>query len=245
MARGLRATLGVIRSLRIYHGHPARAQAMDRLYARFIAPGDLAFDIGAHVGDRISSFRRLGAKVVAVEPQPALQRALRLLFGRDPGVTLVSEAIGRLGGSAELKINVDNPTTSTLSTDFISASRGAAGWEGEAWPASHQVAVRTLDDLMAIHGRPAFIKLDIEGFEAEALYGLSRPVPALSFEFTTIQRSVAHACIERCTALGYTTFNAALGESQMLGEWHSAEKIADWLTGLPHEANSGDIYVVL
>ena len=35
----------------------------------------LAFDIGAHVGDRTAAFRRLGARVVAVEPQPAAMRA--------------------------------------------------------------------------------------------------------------------------------------------------------------------------
>ena len=53
----------------------ARARAaMDRLYGQFVRPGDLVFDIGAHVGDRVASFRRLGARVVAVEPQPALAR---------------------------------------------------------------------------------------------------------------------------------------------------------------------------
>jgi hypothetical protein len=41
---------------------------MDRLYSRFVRPGDLVFDIGAHVGDRVASFRRLGAHVVAAEP---------------------------------------------------------------------------------------------------------------------------------------------------------------------------------
>ncbi len=71
-----------------------------------------------------------------------------------------------------------------------------------------------------------FIKLDIEGFEAEALAALSRPVAALSFEFTTIQRAVALACLERCVALGYARFNAALGESQMLGGWRSATALA-------------------
>ena len=57
---------------------------MDALYARFVKAGDLAFDIGAHVGDRISSFRRLGARVVALEPQPGPARAIRLIHGRDP-----------------------------------------------------------------------------------------------------------------------------------------------------------------
>jgi len=238
----LRTAFGVVRSLRLYYGHPARSRAMDRLYAQFMAQGDLVFDVGAHVGDRIASFRRLGAGVVAVEPQPALQRTLRLLYGRDPRVTLVPAAVGRVAGIAEMKINPGNPTISTLSDAFIAASRGAAGWEGESWPQVLNVPVITLDALIAAHGRPAFIKLDVEGFEAEALAGLSQAVPALSFEFTTIQRPVALACLERCTALGYTEFNAALGESQVLGAWREARAMTDWLTGLPHEANSGDIY---
>lgn len=215
---------------------------MEALYGHFIRPGDLVFDIGAHVGDRIRAFRRLGARVVAVEPQPALHRTLRTLFGRDEAVTLVSSAVGRTAGTATMMINVDNPTISTLSTDFIAASRGAAGWEGQAWPRSHQVPVTTLDALVDEHGAPSFIKLDIEGFEAEALAGLSHRVPALSFEVTTIQRAVGLAAVERCAALGYARFAAALGESQELDAWRSAAEIADWLTTLPHAANSGDIY---
>ena len=51
------------RSLDVYYGNPARDTAMDALYTRFLKPGHLAFDIGSHVGDRIGSFRRLGARV--------------------------------------------------------------------------------------------------------------------------------------------------------------------------------------
>ena len=218
---------------------------MDRLYAQFIVPGDLVFDVGAHVGDRIASFRRLGARVVAVEPQPALYRTLKLLFGRDRNVALVRSAIGRTIGTAEMKLNLGNPTLSTLSGDFIAASRDAADWEGEVWRASIEVPVTTLDALIAIYGRPAFIKLDVEGFEAEALAALSAPVPGLSFEFTTIQRPVAVACIARCCALGYGEFNAALGESLALDDWRNAQAMEDWLETLPHAANSGDIYVRL
>ena len=100
----------------------------------------------------------------------------------------------------------------------------------------------TLDALIEVHGRPAFVKLDIEGYEAEALASLSQAVPALSFEFTTIQRAVGLACIDRCVALGYTQFNVAIGESQTLGEWRTARVMADWLIAAPHAVNSGDIY---
>jgi FkbM family methyltransferase len=215
---------------------------MDALYARFIKPHDLVFDIGAHVGDRIRAFRRLGARVVALEPQPALFRTLAVLFGRDDAVTLIQSAVGRAAGTAMMMINLDNPTTSTLSRDFIEASRGVEGWQGQAWPQSLAVDVTTLDELIDKYGVPSFIKLDVEGFEAEALAGLSHCIAALSFEFTTIQRAVGLASLERCTALGYTRFCAALGESQRLGEWLSAPDIANWLTALPHSANSGDIY---
>ena len=65
MLEGLKTARGIVRSLRIYYGHRARSAAMDRLYSRFVQRGDLVFDVGAHVGDRIASFRRLGARVVA------------------------------------------------------------------------------------------------------------------------------------------------------------------------------------
>jgi FkbM family methyltransferase len=243
----LRTARAIIRSLRIYYGDRPRAAAMDDLYGRFVQRGDLVFDVGAHVGDRIASFRRLGARVVAVEPQPALVKVLRLLYGRRADVAIEAVAVGRAAGAASMMINADNPTVSTASLEFVNAARGAQGWESQRWTGTLPVAVTTLDALIARHGVPTFIKVDVEGFEEEALQGLSHPAKALSFEFTTIQRDVAKACIQRCLALGYSRFNAALGESQKMvhADWMSGEAIAAWLAALPHAANSGDIYASL
>jgi hypothetical protein len=86
----------------------------------------------------------------------------------------------------------------------------------------------TLDQLIEYHG-----ELDVEGFEDNALAGLSRPVRALSFEFTIIGRSVA----ARCHELGPYRVNAAFGETQCLvfsltGRCRKAQ---------PDRTNSGDI----
>jgi membrane glycosyltransferase len=243
----LRSAMGVLRSLRIYYFNRKRSAAMVRLYGAFIKSGDLVFDVGAHVGDRIAAFRKLGARVIAVEPQPAIIKVLRVLYGRDRAVAIEPQAVGRGPGTLELKLNLANPTVSTASQAFVQAADGATGWEGQVWSRTIRVPVTTLDALIAHHGMPVFIKIDVEGFEAEVLAGLARPVPALSFEFTTIARDVAAACIERCRALGYARFNAALGESQTFvhSGWRSGPEIAAWLAELPDAANSGDIYAML
>ena len=71
---------------------------MDRFYAGFVRPGDLCFDIGAHVGSRTLSWSRLGATVVALEPQPDFVRLLRWMFARNPRVTVRGEAVAARAG---------------------------------------------------------------------------------------------------------------------------------------------------
>ena len=234
----------VARSLRIYHGDAARRGAMDRFYRQFLARGDLAFDIGAHVGDRVSCFRRLGARVVAVEPQPGPARAIRLIHRHDPQVTLVEACCGREAGFTVLRINSDNPTVSTASGAFISAAAQSSEWAQQRWDRELRVPCTTLDALVARHGVPRFLKIDVEGLEAEVLAGLSQPVEALSFEFTTLQPDVAQDGLAALCRQGPYRFNFVLGESLSfsLPRPVGRDEILAELRVLPASANSGDVY---
>ena len=234
-------------SLDVYYGDPVRNAAMDTLYGRFLNKGDLAFDIGSHVGDRIGSFRRLLARVVALEPQPDCASVIRTIYDGDAGVTFVQSACGGRPGRLTLHVNSANPTVTTASRDFVQAADGSAGWEGQSWDQTLAVPVTTLDALIAQYDAPVFAKIDVEGFEAEVLRGLSIPLRALSFEFTTIQRDVALACLDRLAQLGRYRYDVALGETQTLkfGEWITPDDMRHFLQSVPHTANSGDVYAVL
>jgi len=238
----IRAGLG--QSLDVYYRDAARTRRMDRLNAVFVRPGDMVFDIGAHLGDRTASFLRLGASVVALEPQPRVFRTLRLLHGRAPGAVLLPWAAGAETGEVTLHLNTRNPTVATVAKDFIAAADGAPGWQDQVWDDSVTVPVTTLDALIASHGAPQFIKIDVEGHEADVLRGLGTAVPALSFEFTTIQRAAAHACIDLLTGLGRYEFNLSLGEEHALRHhsWLPPEALRAALEALPDAANSGDVY---
>lgn len=249
LARRIARWRGIWKSLVVYRFNAGHRRSLRRFYMPFVGPGETVFDIGAHVGDRTAAFRGAGAgRVIAVEPQPHLASLLRWQFaGRGDAVRVVAKAVGRAPGEVTLRVNTQNPTVASASSGFVdAASAGAAGWEGQIWDETVVVDLTTLDELVAEFGRPAFVKIDVEGFEDEVLAGLSpRNAPdALSFEFVTIHRAPAFRALEEATRLGYTRFDVSLGESQkmMFGEPQTSEAIAACLRELPDAANSGDVY---
>jgi FkbM family methyltransferase len=243
-ARSVRRSIGMIKSRLIYDYKPFNRKKMVRFYNEFIKPGDLCFDIGAHTGNRTGTWLSMGAKVVAVEPQPAFIRLLKKKYGRNPLFILESTAIGLIPGKARLHISRMNPAISTLSdqwkkimTDFEPAL---------AWEDYTDVDVQTLDHLVARYGNPSFCKIDVEGFELEVLSGLSVPLPALSFELfpTTPKRTIA--CIRKIEKLGKFEYNWSLRESFRLNSysWLNASSMISAIKTY-NGRKSGDIYARL
>lgn len=184
--------------------------------------GDLVFDVGAHTGAKTDKFLASGCKVVCVEPQPKCVAQLLARFHGDPRVTVVGKGLSDQIASLKMAICAEAPTISTFSEEWQHGRFASYNW-GETCT----VDVTTLDRLIAEFGMPAFIKIDVEGFEKQVLLGLSRLVPALSFEFTREFKERAFQCVDRLQTLGFSSFNYHRGESDCFAsdDWLPAEQL--------------------
>lgn len=220
---------------------------MARFYGQFLAPGDIGFDIGAHVGSRVRAWRRIGAQVIAVEPQPDCLRVLRLFYGRNKNVTIVPLAVGARPGHARLAISTATPTVSSMSSGWIGEVSEDRSFAKVHWDHSVEVEVVTLDDLIAAHGVPAFCKIDVEGFEVEVLEGLSKPLRALSFEYLPPAHQRALDALALVNRLGSYVYNYAPVETMRLASptWLDAPDLISLLDRFRPSGRSGDVYAKL
>ena len=245
------STLGLLAPIRsiaesllaLTPAHAKQEREMLRFYEQFVKSGKIVFDIGANVGNRTAVFRNLDAVVVAVDPQPSCVTRLRKRFGADPKVTVVPTALGEREGEAELLVS-DASTISSLSPEWVDAVRKSGRFGAYRWNRTVVVPLTTLDKLIGKYGVPAFVKIDVEGFELPVLKGLSQPVGAVSFEFVPEYIEAAMQCVRHLDSIGMTRFNYSVGESMslVLSEWVTAEEISEILTSFPDPETWGDVY---
>lgn len=206
------------------------------------------FDVGAHVGSRTRSLLANGAHCVAIEPQPVFAELLQRIFARNRNVSLVTDAVGREPGQAELHVSSRHPTVSTLSSDWVKRVASTTGFEAVDWDETVTVAVTTLDSLIAEHGLPVFCKIDVEGMEAEILAGLSVAIPIVAVEYIPATIDIATTCIERLETLGDYEYNLSAGETHKMrfDNWIDAATVhRELLKIAASTSSSGDLYARL
>jgi FkbM family methyltransferase len=160
------------------------------------------FDVGASDG----AWTRLvepifpGASFVLVEPRPSMAEALKAYCRERSTRACVHAAVGPLQGNALL---TDWDTGSTL--------LHVHGAGGPAIP----VAVTTLDTLADRYGAPDIVKLDIEGYELEALKGATRVLERAEFLilevalFRFIERPIFHDVVAFLSDRNYVVYDIA------------------------------------
>jgi len=197
-----------------------------------LRPGDVIFDVGANLGHKTTIFLRLGARVIAIDPDPANIDILEKSFLRyrlfPKPVTLVAKAVSDRAAKATLYIDEPGGAKNTLSRKWVDTLREDASRFGHTmtFGESREVQTTTLDDLVNAHGNPLFIKIDVEGHEPEVLRGLHRPLPFVSYEVNLPEfRSEGLECVEilnRLDPKGMFNYAVDCRVGLVLKEWLDA-----------------------
>ena len=247
MIASIKKKLGVLRSIATYYWKPFNKRRLVNFYKDFVKAGDLCFDIGAHLGNRTNAWSAIGARVVAVDPQPQCLAYLNKKFGQDKQVTILPKAVGDKVGTANLHISQLTPTISTLADkDWRQKMDDATSFKVN-WEETIEVEVVTLDQLIADYGMPDFCKIDVEDFEIQVLKGLTQPIPCLSLEYFVPTLERVYECIDQLATLGNYEYNWSFGESQVLNteKWLTAKEMKAVFDTYTKEDPSGDIYARL
>ena len=213
-------------------------------YSQFVKSGDLCFDVGANIGNRISPLLMLNAQIVAIEPQISCQKILKSKYGNK--IILVTEGLGEKEGIAEFYIS-DASTISSFSKDWIDSVK-LGRFKEYSWKTKKEVRMTTLDILIHKYGIPAFIKIDVEGYELEVLKGLNKPVNMISFEYCVPEQiEKVLSCIKRLVVINPNIeFNYSSNETMQfaLNKWVQLDKMINIINSKPFQNTFfGDIYV--
>jgi FkbM family methyltransferase len=243
--------LGVFGAARNFYGLTnGRRARQDRVekrhfYSQFISTEDLVFDIGANLGSYADIFASLGAKVVALEPNPDCVNHIRWSYP-DRSIDTISAAVGKSPGVATIRL-ARRSDMSSMSAGWIQAIRKAHNLDDSVWDVELTVPVVTLDSIIAKYGVPKFIKIDVEGLEEDVLQGLSVQPPLVSFEFNTNFLDSALKCTQLLPAAAHSRFNFAIGEPHKLelSNWVDASQLCSALERLDPASGYGDVLVRL
>ena len=192
-------------------------------YGALFNAGELVFDVGANMGNRSKVFRKLGARVVAFEPQDYCADFLEAAFAGDRNFNLARLALSESAGEMILHTG-EAHTLSSLDNEWIERMKDGGRFAHHHWDKGKKVPVITLDQAIKRFGLPTFIKIDVEGHELSVIRGLSQPVQVLSLEFASEYLDKSHECLDHLESLGNYRYRISLAETMQFNDNRWSDK---------------------
>ena len=172
----------------------------EQIYSRIVNEGDMVVDVGANHGRHTLPLALLvgeSGKVFAYEPNPELAEKLRSSFQTD-NIVIKDCGLGQGSQTLTLSVPINNDGHGSFNKHLEQPS-------GQGYN-EYRVKVETLDNsFSSFQSRVSFIKIDVEGFELEAIKGSEKVLrehrPILVIE------SWSQAINDYMTSVGYQCSN--------------------------------------
>lgn len=137
-------------------------------------------DIGANRGQFALAARAIsGAKVFSFEPLPQVAAIFKKVFSDDGSVILYVSAIGEKVEKKIIHLSARDDSSSLLEIGYA---------QSQLFPGTHEVGTLEIDVAPLEHFisatdivRPAMLKLDVQGFELQALVGCASLIDSFDY----------------------------------------------------------------
>lgn len=168
----------------------------------------MAFDIGCNIGKYTAKLIEAGYdRIIAVDPNTAL-------FAQQFPDCVTRLAVACSSKEQDIPFYFSNcHTISTAQMSWVTDSRFSKDYQ---WTPATVHAV-TIDQIVAHFGVPEHIKVDVEGYELEALKGMTQKyAKEVCFEWAEEEGPQSVACVEHLHSLGYTLFGSLIGDDYLV-----------------------------
>jgi FkbM family methyltransferase len=166
------------------------------------------FDIGSNIGKWALANIDTCDKIVSIEASPYTFERLANHCKHDR-IILLNYAVCNNDGKDITFYHADADVLSTINKEWLTSE--SSRFHNYTFT---EIVCKTItiDQLIAEHGKPELIKIDVEGGEYECITSLTQKVDVLCFEWASEVNDITFKCLDYLTTLGFTECYVQFGD---------------------------------